>query len=231
MSSTARPELASARFISRIRTALPTTGWNGKRGERARRSPTPLYPAAAAASRYSSGGASGSVVGESAIRLTFTGTGSYTLSGVAAVVYPLGAGSLRVGPSPSGARRRSSRGWAPPTEARLQSEEACMFFELRQYHIRPGQRDKWVRCMEEEIIPFQVKMGMVILGSFVGEEDESVYVWIRRFENEQERKRLYDLVYQSDYWKNEIAPRVPTLIDREQIKVTRLVATPRSVIQ
>ena len=97
-----------------------------------------------------------------------------------------------------------------------------MFFELRQYHIRPGQRDKWVKCMEEEIIPFQVKMGMVILGSFVGEEDESVYVWIRRFESEAERKRLYDAVYQSDYWKNEIAPRVPTLIDREQIKVTRL---------
>ena len=64
--------------------------------------------------------------------------------------------------------------------------------------------------MEEEIIPFQVKMGMVILGSFVGEEDQSVYVWIRRFENEGERKRLYDAVYQSDYWKNEISPRVPT---------------------
>jgi hypothetical protein len=59
-----------------------------------------------------------------------------------------------------------------------------MIFELRQYHIRPGQREKWVKCMEEEIIPFQVKMGMVILGSFVGEEDESVYVWIRRFESE-----------------------------------------------
>jgi hypothetical protein len=56
-------------------------------------------------------------------------------------------------------------------------------------------------------------------------------VWIRRFENEGERKRLYELVYQSDYWKNEIAPKVPTLIDRELIKVTRLVATPRSVIQ
>jgi hypothetical protein len=111
------------------------------------------------------------------------------------------------------------------------AKEASMFFELRQYHIRPGQQKAWVKCIEEEIIPFQVKMGMVILGSFVGEEDESVYVWIRRFENEAERKRLYDAVYQSDYWKNEIAPKVPTLIDREQIKVTRIVATPRSVIQ
>jgi len=106
-----------------------------------------------------------------------------------------------------------------------------MFFELRQYVIRPGQQKAWVKCMEEEIIPFQVKMGMVILGSFVGEEDPSVYVWVRRFENEGERKRLYDLVYQSDYWKNEIAPKVGTLIDREQIKVQRIVATPHSVIQ
>jgi hypothetical protein len=33
-----------------------------------------------------------------------------------------------------------------------------MIFELRQYHIRRGQQAKWVKCMEEEIIPFQVKM-------------------------------------------------------------------------
>jgi hypothetical protein len=111
------------------------------------------------------------------------------------------------------------------------ARRVAMFFELRQYHVRPGQQEPWVKCMEEEIIPFQVKMGMVILGSFVGEEDPSVYVWIRRFESEAERKRLYDLVYQSDYWKNEISPRVTTLIDREQAKVTRLVATPHSVIQ
>jgi hypothetical protein len=106
-----------------------------------------------------------------------------------------------------------------------------MLFELRQYHVRPGQQENWVKCMEEEIIPLQVKMGMVILGSFVGEEDASVYVWIRRFESESERKRLYDAVYQSDHWKNDISPRVPQMIDREQIKVTRLTATPRSPIQ
>ena len=106
-----------------------------------------------------------------------------------------------------------------------------MFFELRQYHVRPGKQAEWVKCMEEEIIPFQVKMGMVILGSFVGEEDQSIYVWIRRFENEGERKRLYDAVYQSDYWKNDISPRVGTMIDREKIVVTRLVATPHSVMQ
>jgi len=105
-----------------------------------------------------------------------------------------------------------------------------MIFELRQYHVRPGQQANWVKCMEEEIIPFQTKVGMVIVGSFVGEQDDSIYVWIRRFESEDERKRLYEAVYQSDYWMKEIAPRVGEMIDRERIKVTRLVATPRSVI-
>ena len=48
-----------------------------------------------------------------------------------------------------------------------------MFFELREYRTLPGQRENWVRFMEEEIIPFQVSKGMVILGSFVGEEEEN----------------------------------------------------------
>jgi hypothetical protein len=79
--------------------------------------------------------------------------------------------------------------------------------------------------------PLPGQDGHGILGSFVGEEDQSVYVWIRRFENEPERKRLYDAVYQSDYWKNDISPRVGTMIDREKIVVTRLLATPHSVIR
>ena len=106
-----------------------------------------------------------------------------------------------------------------------------MFFELRQYRTRPDQRAAWVKFMEEEIIPFQVSKGMVILGSFVGQEEDNLYVWIRRFESEEERKRLYAAVYESDHWKNNIAPKIPEMLIREQIKVTRMEATPKSVIQ
>ena len=106
-----------------------------------------------------------------------------------------------------------------------------MFFELRQYRMRPGQEANWVNYMEEVIIPFQISKGMVILGSFVGEEEKDLYVWIRRFESEEQREQLYEAVYESDTWKNEIAPKIPDMMDRSQIKVTRLEATPRSVIQ
>jgi hypothetical protein len=106
-----------------------------------------------------------------------------------------------------------------------------MFFELRQYRMRPGHEENWVKYMEEVIIPFQISKGMVILGSFVGEEEKDLYVWIRRFESEAQREQLYEAVYESDTWKNEISPKIPDMMDRSQIKVTRLEATPRSVIQ
>jgi hypothetical protein len=106
-----------------------------------------------------------------------------------------------------------------------------MFFELRQYRTLPGQRNTWVKFMEEEIIPFQVAKGMVILGSFVGQEEDDLYVWIRRFESEEERERLYKAVYESEHWKNDIAPKIPAMLDRSAIKVTRIEATPKSVIQ
>lgn len=106
-----------------------------------------------------------------------------------------------------------------------------MFFELRQYRTHPGQRENWVRFMEEVIIPFQTKQGMEIVGSFTGQEEDDLYVWIRRFENDAERDRLYQAVYQSDYWKTEIGPKIPEMLDRERMKVSRIEATPASAMK
>ena len=106
-----------------------------------------------------------------------------------------------------------------------------MFYEIRQYRILPGKMKEWLQVMEQEIIPFQVACGMVITGSFRGEADDSVYVWMRRFESETDRERLYAKVYESETWKNDIGPRVGELIDRDAIRVTRVVPTPLSVAQ
>ena len=106
-----------------------------------------------------------------------------------------------------------------------------MFFELRQYRTLPGKRDAWVKFMEEVIIPFQVSKGMVIVGSFVGQEEDDLYIWIRRFESEEQREALYAAVYQTDYWKNEVTPSVDKMLDRPRMVITRIEATPKSVIQ
>ena len=106
-----------------------------------------------------------------------------------------------------------------------------MLFELRQYRTKPGQRERWVRFMEEVIIPFQIAKGVVIVGSFVGEEEDYLYVWIRRFDSEAERERIYEAVYESEQWKEVMLPQVVEMLDREKSVITRLEATPKSVIR
>ena len=105
------------------------------------------------------------------------------------------------------------------------------FYEIRQYEIRPGKMEAWLKLMEEEIIPFQVSQGMIITGSFRGETDDSVYIWMRRFETEEERERQYKAVYESDRWKNELTDRVGQLINRETLHVQRVVPTKLSILK
>ena len=106
-----------------------------------------------------------------------------------------------------------------------------MFFELREYRTKPGQRERWVRFMEEVILPFQISKGMVVVGSFIGAEEDDLYIWIRRFDSEEQREALYAAVYQSDEWQNVIAPQIPEMMDREKIVVRRIAPTEKSVIR
>jgi hypothetical protein len=105
-----------------------------------------------------------------------------------------------------------------------------MLFELRQYQAHPGKRDALVELMSTVVIPFQISKGMSIVGSFVGEEDPNLYVWIRRFESEAQREALYEAVYQSDEWINDFGPQMPDLMSRETISVTRLNPTSSSAL-
>ena len=105
------------------------------------------------------------------------------------------------------------------------------FYELRQYKIRPGKMEAWLRLMEGEIIPFQVSKGAVITASFRGETDDSVYFWIRRFESEGDRECIYKDIYESDVWKTKILPHVGELIDRPANNVQRVVPTRMSPAQ
>jgi hypothetical protein len=105
------------------------------------------------------------------------------------------------------------------------------FYELRQYKIHPEKMDAWIEFMENEILPFQIAKGMVVTGSYRGEGDDSVYIWMRRFENEPQREELYDEVYESTHWKETISPRLSEFIDRSAVQVTRIIPTPKSVAQ
>ncbi|HAT51823.1 MAG TPA: NIPSNAP family containing protein [Betaproteobacteria bacterium] len=121
------------------------------------------------------------------------------------------------------------------------------FFEFRIYQVNPGKIDEWVKFMEDTIIPFQVSKGMIINGSFVMDSTDefsisdgerlmtttpkgSTYVWIRKFEDMKQKRELYQAVYESHEWVNNIAPKVAELIDRNSIVVHNLSATSKSLM-
>jgi hypothetical protein len=106
-----------------------------------------------------------------------------------------------------------------------------MHYEIRRYQAQPGRREEWVRYMEDVVIPFQASLGMEVIASFVDAEDDDGYVWIRRFEDDAQSEALYAAVYQHDRWKDEIAPVVYSLLDREKTVVTRVVPTPASPLR
>lgn len=103
-----------------------------------------------------------------------------------------------------------------------------MFYELRQYKVLPGKMEEWLELMEGEFIPFAESHGMNITASFRGEEDETCYVWMRRFESEAERERIDEAVYGSDTLKNDIGPRSTTVLAKDGHTIQRIVPTPTS---
>lgn len=100
-----------------------------------------------------------------------------------------------------------------------------MFYELRQYVLRPGTRDRWVALMQERIEPFQKRQGMQIVGCFTVPEEPDAFVWIRRFDDEAQRKSQYDAVYKSAEWLEQIKPQIDEMLIREKMKVTLLEPT------
>jgi hypothetical protein len=105
-----------------------------------------------------------------------------------------------------------------------------MFFELRQYRIKKGKMKQWVKYAEEVLLPFQISQGMVVVGTFVGLEEKDLFVWIRRFESERERKKLYKKVYESETWLKQIKPEVDKMLIRPKMVITTMMPTPKSII-
>ena len=122
------------------------------------------------------------------------------------------------------------------------------FFELRIYEVYPNKMSDWIKFMNQEIIPFQREKGMEINGTFImnssdkffeeggerkmlSEEKGSTYVWIRRFLDQDHKKRLYEAVYESSEWIDYYRPKVSKLINLNTIVVHNLTATAMSLLK
>ena len=106
-----------------------------------------------------------------------------------------------------------------------------MFFEFRMYRSQPGQRDALAKFMEDVVIPFQASRGMVVVGAFKSLDEDDLYIWMRRFDSEEQREALYKAVYEDPEWTDVISPQIPAMLDRSRIQVLRIESMPKSVLR
>ena len=67
--------------------------------------------------------------------------------------------------------------------------------ELRQYTLRPGQRDVLIDLFDQEFVESQEAAGMTIVGQFRDLDDPDRFVWIRGFASMPSRARALASFY------------------------------------
>lgn len=82
-----------------------------------------------------------------------------------------------------------------------------MLVEIRRYEIEPGRRDEFVGFFDEEVVPEMRKVGMRILGQFVSIDDDTVFYYLRAFDNEEQRQAQTMAFYESSVWLDELKDR------------------------
>ena len=102
--------------------------------------------------------------------------------------------------------------------------------EVRIYTIHQGKREEFVKLYDEVLLPAQRRFGLEVLGQFISLDDDQTFIWLRRFDSQQERQRKWGEFYGSDLWCNQRGPRVNPLM-QDTSNVIAVQPTPGSAIQ
>ena len=93
--------------------------------------------------------------------------------------------------------------------------------ELRQYTLRPGQRDVLIDLFDREFVESQEAAGMAIVGQFRDLDDPDRFVWIRGFASMPARAKALAAFYGGPVWKQHAAAANATMIDSDNVLLLR----------
>lgn len=93
--------------------------------------------------------------------------------------------------------------------------------ELRQYTLRPGQRDVLIELFDRELVESQEAEGMAIAGQFRDLDDPDRFVWLRGFASMPDRARALAGFYGGPVWKAHAAEANATMIDSDNVLLLR----------
>ena len=93
--------------------------------------------------------------------------------------------------------------------------------ELRQYTLRPGQRDTLVELFEREFLESQEATGMSVIGQFRDLDAPERFVWLRGFDDMEGRRASLEAFYGGPVWQAHRDAANATMVDSDDVLLLR----------
>jgi hypothetical protein len=101
--------------------------------------------------------------------------------------------------------------------ARAAETPAPAVIELRQYIMKPGQRDVLIDLFEREFVESQEALGVTLIGQYRNLDDPDRYVWMRGFADMAARKAALEGFYFGPIWQAHRSDANATIIDNDNV--------------
>ena len=93
--------------------------------------------------------------------------------------------------------------------------------ELRQYTLRPGRRDALIDLFDSRLVESQEAAGMTVIGQFRDLDRPDRFVWLRGFQDMEERARSLAEFYSGPVWRANSKAANATMIDCDDVLLLR----------
>jgi quinol monooxygenase YgiN len=93
--------------------------------------------------------------------------------------------------------------------------------ELRQYTLRPEQRDVLIELFERAFIETQEAAGITLIGLFRDLDDPDRFVWLRGFQDMEQRREALTAFYGGPAWAANSEAANATMIDSDDVLLLR----------
>jgi hypothetical protein len=107
------------------------------------------------------------------------------------------------------------------TKTVVNAQTCCPVVELRQYTLKPGQRDVLIDLFEREFIESQEATGMKVIGTFRDLNNPDRFVWLRGFSDMAARAQALQEFYGGPVWKAHGEAANATMIDSDNVLLLR----------
>jgi hypothetical protein len=97
----------------------------------------------------------------------------------------------------------------------------CPVVELRQYTLKPGQRDILIDLFDRHFVESQEAVGMTVIGQFRDQQRPDRFVWMRGFPDMASRHRSLEQFYNGPVWAAHGTAANDTMLDSDDVLLLR----------